>query len=48
MVNKKCNSIIAVEIIYQKISRHAEGSKAFARYREVDEELQRSMVDFLE
>lgn len=29
------------------MSGHAEGSKAFARYREVDEELQRSMVDLL-
>ena len=26
----------------------AEGSKAFARYREVDEDLQRTMVDLLE
>ena len=30
------------------MSGHAEGSKAFARYREVDEELQRSMVDLLD
>ena len=30
------------------MSGHAEGSKAFARYREVDEELQREMVDLLD
>lgn len=30
------------------MSSHAEGSKAFARYREVDEDLQRTMVDLLE
>lgn len=30
------------------MSGHVEGSKAFARYREVDEDLKRSMVDLLE
>ena len=30
------------------MSGYVEGSKAFARYREVDDELKRSMVDLLE
>ena len=30
------------------MSGHAEGSKAFARYREVDEELQREMVSAID
>lgn len=31
-----------------KISGHAEGSKAFARYRDIDEDMKRELVDILE
>jgi len=30
------------------LSGHAEGSKAFARYREIDEDMKRELVDMLE
>ena len=31
-----------------KLSGHAEGSKAFARYRDIDEEMQKELVKMLE
>ena len=30
------------------LSGHAEGSKAFARYREIDEDMKKELVDLLE
>ena len=31
-----------------KLSRHVEGSTAFARYRDIDEEMRRELVDMLD